>query len=291
MKIEMPPGTYVVAVSGGVDSVVLLHLLLQQKNLSLVVAHFDHGMRLHSAKDANFVADLSRKHSLQFETERVELGVNTSEAIAREHRYAFLRNVRRTHNAAHILTAHHQDDLIETIIHNLLRGTGRRGITSLASNAEVVRPLLAHPKSDIVSYAQEKRLSWREDGTNNDVSYTRNWIRHKLIPKLSKKQRDALLAMHKGLKQQSSEIDTFLSDIVPSLSSNRLEKSQFTLLPHAVAAEALVAWLRNNGVRNYDRKIIHRLINDIKTKKPGTRIPLSKSKRVLVEKQSVSIES
>ena len=132
---------YVVAVSGGVDSVVLLDMVAQEvAPQRLIVAHFDHGIRPESADDAAFVKSLAKQYGLTFETKREELGANASEELAREHRYAFLRDVAKRYSAT-IMTAHHADDIIETIAINMTRGTGWRGLAVLDSPG-IERPLL-----------------------------------------------------------------------------------------------------------------------------------------------------
>ena len=114
--------TYVVAVSGGVDSVVLLDVFSKIKHHTLVVAHFDHGIRTDSVHDARFVEALAKKHTLTFETLREELGADASEEKARDRRYAFLRSVAKKYDGR-IVTAHHSDDAVETIAINMSRGT------------------------------------------------------------------------------------------------------------------------------------------------------------------------
>src|SRR5690606_32014455 len=115
---------HVLAMSGGVDSVVLLHQYWQEQGSEgLVVAHFDHGIRTDSSADARFVEALAASYGIKFESRREELGSSASEAWARERRYHFLREVADSHQAV-LVTAHHGDDLIETIAINLSRGTG-----------------------------------------------------------------------------------------------------------------------------------------------------------------------
>ena len=158
----------VLAVSGGVDSVVLLDVLSKMSKLSLVVAHFDHGIRDDSAKDAVFVGELSKNYGLPFETKREELGKNVSEEKARVRRYKFLREVAEKYNAK-LVTAQHSDDAIETIAINLSRGTGWRGLAAMDS--DIVRPLINMTKAEIISYAKKNHLSWREDATNASDDY------------------------------------------------------------------------------------------------------------------------
>jgi tRNA(Ile)-lysidine synthase len=167
---------YVVAVSGGVDSVVLLHQLVQQPDLDLIVAHFDHGIRDDSHKDAEFVEELAASYGLVFESAREELGRQASEELARNRRYAFLRALANKHDAK-LVTAHHADDAIETVAINLTRGTGWRGLAVLDS--DIVRPLLDMSKQDIITYANTHNLSWREDSTNASDAYLRNRLRRK----------------------------------------------------------------------------------------------------------------
>lgn len=188
-------GTYIVAVSGGVDSVVLLDLLRRQRpGLRLIVAHVEHGIRGHESKaDARFVEHLSRVRRLPYELLEAELGPQTSEETARKRRYDFLRQIRIKHQAVGIMTAHHQDDVLETIVINLSRGTGWRGLCSLRSTPQTLRPLLGYAKSDIIAYAQAERLQWRHDATNDSDRYTRNRIRRYVIPRISTDERQRLL--------------------------------------------------------------------------------------------------
>lgn len=166
---------FIVAVSGGVDSVVLLDMLVDAYGAdSLVVAHFDHGIRLHSDDDAYFVETLALRYGCLFESRREELGADASEAHARDRRYLFLDELARRH-AATLVTAHHLDDLVETIALQLLRGTGWRGLTPFGRAAK--RPLLTMTKRDIYEYAREHGLDWCEDETNQDMRYARNRVR------------------------------------------------------------------------------------------------------------------
>ncbi len=169
----------IVAVSGGVDSVVLLDKLVRQNEYELIVAHFDHGIRSESEADARFVRGLAQVYGLPFELRREELGVLASEAIARERRYVFLADLAERYDAQ-IVTAHHQDDILETIAINLTRGTGWRGLAVFGSHNNIVRPQLDVTKANIYTYALIHHLEWVEDETNMSDNYLRNRIRKKL---------------------------------------------------------------------------------------------------------------
>ena len=224
---------YVLAVSGGVDSVVLLDMMAKTIGSELVVAHFDHGIREDSAEDAEFVALLAEKYGLPFFDKREELGSSASEALARERRYAFLRGVASQFDAP-IVTAHHLDDLVETVAINLKRGTGWRGLAALDS--DVLRPLVDIPKEQLIQYAQANGLKWREDSTNASDAYLRNRVRQQLatIPHDTKRQ---LRALHSHQKQLKKEIEKEVANIVGD--DSKYSRYLFTHLSQSTALECL----------------------------------------------------
>jgi len=175
----------VVAVSGGVDSVALLHLLRFTPGLpdvTLVAAHVDHAMRPGSRGDAAWVSGLCRAWGVTAEIRRLDPAPLT-EAEARTARYAVLEEVRAKHGAHQVLTAHHADDQAETVLFRALRGTGLRGLRGIPERRApaVWRPLLPFDRDDIVGYAARVGLSWREDPTNAG-GFARNVIRHEVLP-------------------------------------------------------------------------------------------------------------
>jgi len=189
-----PGDTVVVAVSGGLDSMVLLHLLrfaLPGGPRWVLVAHFDHGMRPDSAADVHWLRGLCRVWGLTLVSERAA-EPPTSEAGARRMRYEFLEGVREGMGARAVLTAHHADDQAETVLHRLLRGTGPDGLAGIAEEREplVVRPLLSFRREELVAYAGTVGLGWRVDPTNAEVDFTRNWIRHDLLPAVTARMGD-----------------------------------------------------------------------------------------------------
>jgi tRNA(Ile)-lysidine synthetase-like protein len=267
LQTKVPKGKYVVAVSGGVDSIVLLDLL-RKTDSELVIAHFDHGIRHNSNEDAEFVCQLAKAGGLIYEEERANLGPDASEDKARKVRYEFLERIVKKHQAIVVITAHHQDDVIETSIINLLRGTGRHGLTSLKSRQGLLRPLLQVPKSELITYANESSLAWREDSTNLDTKYLRNKIRLEVIPKMTDSQRQEWL----GILQKAADINQKLDTDLQNSLRRGLHKGQpvlnrqwFVMLPHSLAKEILLVLLRQIGARDVDRKTIERLTVQIKT--------------------------
>lgn len=271
MKIQVEPGKYVVAVSGGVDSVCLLNMLSKQENLELVVAHFDHGIRKDSQHDRLFVEGLAHEHGLAFEYAAGKLGPKASEAAARAARYQFLEGVKTKHWAHAVVTAHHQDDLIETAIINLLRGTGRKGLTSLMPREGIVRPLLHLTKAELLHYAKQNNLQWREDSTNRETKYLRNYVRHEILPKFSEQQRQRLLAIVREQKAVNDQLDELLP-----VRAETLDRRWFTGLPHDVAKEVMASWLRLQGLREFDAPTIERAVVGAKTAHAGKKVALKK---------------
>ncbi len=287
MKVDVHKGKYVLAVSGGVDSVVLLDILSNQKNLELIVTHFDHGIRENSADDRKFVASLAKKYKLSFEYDKGKLGAKASEEVARKARYDFLKKILDKYNADAIITAHHQDDVLETMIINLLRGTGRKGLTSLKSSGHIVRPLLHTTKQEIKDYAQANSLTWHEDPTNADTGYLRNWIRHQLVPKLSSAQKEHLLGTHTRMEKINNELDDLLEGILAS--RNYLDTKLLVLLPHALAKETMAYWLRKNGIADFDTKTLERLVVGAKTLAAGKLIEVKNGKKLQVSANKLTI--
>ncbi len=179
--------TLVVAVSGGLDSTVLLHLLRFTPGLPalrLVAAHVDHAMRPSSAPDAAWVRGLCRAWDVACMSTRLD-PAPTSEAEARRARYAFLKEVVDQEGAVSIATAHHADDQAETVLFRALRGTGIRGLAGIPRRSgRAWRPLLPFRRVEIETYAREVGLRWRDDPSNRDVGFARNALRHRVLPAL-----------------------------------------------------------------------------------------------------------
>lgn len=240
---------YIVAVSGGVDSVVLLHMLENRalpdfsEQAQFIVAHFDHGIREGSGDDAVFVRELAKEYDYSFELYRANLGKNCSEEQARQERYDFLRQCSKKYNASGIVLAHHRDDVVETVILNLIRGTGWRGLSSLRSNAELRRPLLSFSKQQLIDYAKQHHLTWVEDATNTDEKYLRNYIRHRLIPKAESRDTNfithILTCISKSTTQRE-EIDGMLDKITASFVNGEgynIRRYEFVMMPTSVVKE------------------------------------------------------
>lgn len=191
---EDTAGPGVIAVSGGADSVALLCALAADPPPGgLVVAHLNHQLReTASDADAAFVAKLLRQlpHHIESIDVRAAAEGDNLEATARRVRYDFLSRVAASVGAGWVATGHTLDDQAETVLHRLIRGTGLRGLRGIAAVRELspgvrlVRPLLTVAREDVIAYLRATGQSWREDETNRDPAFTRNRIRHELLPLL-----------------------------------------------------------------------------------------------------------
>lgn len=280
------------AVSGGVDSMALLDLLSKLSDVDLVVAHFNHGIRSDSGQDEALVTATAKGYNLPLEVGRVRLGPSASEASARTARYEFLHQAKQKHQAVAIITAHHQDDLIETAIINILRGTGPRGLVAIANNQDIIRPLLHVPKPEILKYAKSSKLSWRDDPTNQDEKYLRNYVRKNLLVGLSAAQRQEFLDQINVVAGGQEEFDMTISLVAAQLEADgQIDRQLFIGLPTELGRELVAFWLRRLGYRDFDKRNIERTQMFIKTALPGSRHNLGGGFWLVVGAQTVRFEA
>jgi tRNA(Ile)-lysidine synthase len=216
----------VVAVSGGSDSVALVQLLDQlaaAAQSSLVLAHFDHGWRDDSDQDAEFVSQLADQLGWPCVVGHAAADGPQTEQAARDQRYQFLHEVARRHGARCVVTGHTQDDQAETILDRILRGSGMRGLSGiprlrpLDEDIVLVRPLLACRREELQQYLQQRQQAWREDSSNQDPNFTRNRIRHELLPLLSEQYHEAAAQSLVQLGQLAEETQQYLGQQVAEL--------------------------------------------------------------------------
>jgi len=197
----------VVAVSGGVDSVVMFDLLASWKtawDLTIAAAHVNHGLRgEESDMDEQFVRGLAGSYGIDCHVERVDTSRESRhrklsiQEAARNLRYAFLADLRVALGYTSIATAHNADDNAETILLNLIRGAGVQGMAGIPrvrADVHAIRPLLGVSRLEILAYAKEKHLAYRTDSSNAKEEYTRNFLRHSVIPLLEDNVNPGIIA-------------------------------------------------------------------------------------------------
>jgi tRNA(Ile)-lysidine synthase len=273
---DLPPdGRYLAGVSGGRDSVALLHWLVSLGYERLVVCHLNHRLRGRSSDaDARFVEKLAENFDADFElgTTKVRALAKKQkmsiETAAREARYAFFAETARRRNCRTIFVAHHADDLVETFLINLFRGAGGAGLSAMREistrringvDLTIVRPLLWVWRREIEDYIRKHRLRFREDATNKNLTPLRNRIRHRIIPYLEKMLgrnirqniwRTAVIAADEERWIESELRDSTHAD---------LSVAKLRTLPVALQRRALLKWLRTQNVADVGFDTIERV--------------------------------
>ncbi len=270
----LPAGAAIAcAVSGGIDSVAMLHGLIavneiHERRWRLHVAHLDHGLRETSGDDGRFVESLTQSLGLSYtqqssdireESKRAGAGI---EETARRIRYDFLERVAREIGAAHICVAHHADDQAETVLHRILRGTGIRGLAGMRNirplrdggDIQLVRPMLTFSQCELQAYLNARGLPWRHDETNDDpATATRNTIRLELLPRIAELVNpgaaSALVRLAEHARRCDAAIRQFALDALrhmhvdESTGSVRLTAASIAGLPTAVQSEIITILL------------------------------------------------
>jgi tRNA(Ile)-lysidine synthase len=259
-----PDERSLIGVSGGRDSVALLHQLHAAGFRGLVVCHLDHALRAESAEDARFVERLAAKWGYPCVSERADVAAlarkrkQSLETAAREARYAFFARTARARDCPRLFLAHHADDQVETFLFNLFRGsaaTGLAGMTPLTDRLidgiplRIARPMLNMWRVEIDAYIAEHGLAFREDDSNEDRRFMRNRLRHEIIPALEqafgRDIRRAVWRTAEILRAEDELLDGMTGDTPGEFSVPDLQAA-----PLALQRRRLHAWLKAHGVAN-----------------------------------------
>jgi len=251
--------TFLVGVSGGRDSMALLHALKRLGFRKLVVCHLDHGLRgKWSRGDAGFVAKQAGLLGLDLESARARTGEfakatgRSIEAAARELRRAFFLECSRRRHCRRLLLAHHADDQVETCLFNFLRGSGAAGLAGMKPEStrdglRIIRPMLEISRGEITADVAAHKIPFREDHTNAEIEHTRNRIRNLVIPAIDgafgESFRQAVLRASHIFRQE----DEWLESQTPEFSKT-LSCAALRAMPAALRHRAVLRWLRRSGV-------------------------------------------
>ena len=286
-------------ISGGPDSMCLLYLLIELKkkhNFKLIVAHVNHNMRKEALDEANYVKDYALKNDLIFEYFEIPNDNHEflKEAESRKYRYDFFESLIKKYKANYLFTAHHGDDLVETILMRIVRGSSLRGYSGFPrltnkGSYKIVRPLITITKDEITKFLDEKNIKYAYDYTNDSMDYTRNRYRKKMLPFLKEEDKDVHLKFKKfseTLKLYDDFIKNILKEEKPKLFKNNvLDLNGFNKLDYLIKRELLYEIL--SDVIGDDliltENLLNNLMNSICSKKPNVVINISNKHNTIKE--------
>lgn len=249
------PESLLVGVSGGIDSVAMLHALVGSGRKP-VVLHFDHGWRAKSGDDAKWVRKLAEQFGLKFIDGKMRASAKDhNEAKARAARFAFFAKTARRLRNPHLVLAHHADDQVETFLLQLLRGSGAAGggmnAVSRRDGLILHRPWLGVWKKEITAYARHHRLKWREDETNTDTRHRRNLIRRRVLPYLQKQfspqVAENLLRATEIFRAENEWLNELCAEEAGNL---ELATRKLRVLPLAQQRRTILRWLQHRNVND-----------------------------------------
>ena len=270
------PKKFLYALSGGVDSVALLHCL-RENGFHPLVAHYNHRWFPHEDRYESFCAKLAKQWKLKFVSKRAKRSEHATEGKAREARYAFLVQTAKRLGCSVIVTAHNANDQAETVLMRLLRGAGSRGLGAMKfkvsrDGVAIVRPWLEVSREEVLRYVKSHKLDWYEDPVNDELTRFRGKVRHRLLPYLKRnfhenlikrlcQTADLLAEEDFYLTQQSQKI---LETIRDRGSSHRLVTRSLLHLPLALQRRVIRAWLELEEVKDIDFELIESILRLLK---------------------------
>jgi tRNA(Ile)-lysidine synthase len=296
---------YLIGVSGGRDSVALLHLLVSLGFKKLIVCHLDHCLRGRaSSGDARFVQRLADKlgaPAIIGKTDVARLADEnrlSTETAARNARYEFFAKIAREKKCRTVFLAHHADDQVETFLFNLFRGAGSGGLGAMRfktarvigkTELRIVRPLLGIWRGEIDEYIRANRLRFREDATNQSLENTRSVMRHRILPMIARNfGRDVRLALWRAAEIFAAQNDCLKASL--HFDSAELSVADLRALPDALQRFAIHQWLRQHAVREVGfalvetiRELLPPESRKAKANLPGARHVRRREKKLFIE--------
>lgn len=292
----------VVGVSAGPDSMCLLHILQKRTN-KIIVCHINHNVRKQSKKEEKYLRKYCEENNLIFESMLIEkYEENNFENEARKKRYAFYETILKKYNSNKLFLAHHGDDLIETVLMKIVRGSnieGYSGIKRISNikDYQIIRPLLEYTKDDIINYNKKHNIKYYMDNSNNDIHYTRNRYRHKILPLLKKEDKN----VHIKFLKYSITLDEY-DKYIKSLIKQNINKIYQNKIINLEELNKLDSFLKKNTLYYiindiYDNKSntiseknIENVLKIVESKKPNLTLNMPKNKILVKEYNKLYIE-
>ena len=289
--------TIVLGLSGGPDSMCLFSLLLELKkiyNLNIICAHINHNVRLESDEEAEFVKKVVKKEQCILEYYKIEnYEKENFESNARKKRYTFYKEIIKKYNAKYLMTAHHGDDLIETILMRLVRGSNLNGYAGFKKETEyehykLLRPLIYTTKEEIEKYLNSNNIEYRIDKTNQDIKYTRNRYRKNILPLLKLENKN----IHKKFLKFSEElykIEEFLEKqtenaLTKVVASDKLDLHEYSKLDSLLQKRVIEYILKKeyqDNINYINEKHLQKILEICQNKKANAALNLPKKKRLI----------
>ncbi|HEV3149118.1 MAG TPA: tRNA lysidine(34) synthetase TilS [Chthoniobacterales bacterium] len=293
LRLLSPGARYLIGVSGGRDSVALLHWLVECGYNKLIVCHLNHQLRGRSSRvDAIFVKKLAAKYDVDLAlgaTDVRALAARTKQSIetaARDARYRFFAQVAKRRRCRTIFLGHHADDLVETLLINLFRGAGPGGLSAMRGvsvrkidniKLQIVRPLLGVSREQIDDYVRSHRLKFREDASNKNLAPLRNRIRHCIIPEIEKQLGRNVRGTIWRAATIAAEEENFFEALLPDKLSKltALAVKPLRAMPIAVQRRILHEWLRARDVPDLSFDLVERVraLLDLGNRAAKTNLP------------------
>ena len=301
-----PDARYLVGVSGGRDSVALLHSLVERGYEQLIVCHLNHQLRGRSSDaDARFVKKLAAKCDVDLEMGSTNVRALAAkqkmsiEAAARDARYKFFAQVAKQRRTQTIFLAHHADDLIETFLINLFRGAGASGLSAIREisnrrigdvDLTIVRPFLGRWRNEIDRYVRKHRLKFREDASNKNLAPLRNRIRRRIIPYLEK-------TLGRNIRQSiwraatiAAEEENWIEDQLPDATDADLVVAKVRDLPIALQRREILKWLRARKIANVGFDVVEDVRSLLGYDAPVAKVNLPQDRHVRRRAGKIFIE-
>lgn len=282
--------TIVIGLSGGPDSMCLLDVIKSlNKNIKIVCAHINHNIRKESFEEQKFIEDYCQKNELIFETttfDKKSEDQDYNELELREKRYNYFETIIKKYNAKYLFTAHHGDDLVETILMRISRGSNLKGYTGFQvetkkKNYKVIKPLIFLTKEDINTYNKERNIPYVLDKTNDEDNYTRNRYRHNVLPFLKGENQNIhlkYLKFSRELLTYYEYVDKVVNkEIDKRFEKNTLDIEGFSRLDKLIQTKIIEYILDTNYIDNLylvSDKHVNLILNIIDNPKPNLEINL-----------------
>lgn len=292
IKRTIKPNTsIIVATSGGPDSMCLLNILTNMKErYQIICAHVNHNLRKESKEEAEMVEKYCQKNKIIFEYYQIKKYEGNIENYARVQRYKYFKQLIKKYNAKYLLTAHHGDDLIETILMRISRGTdikGLKGFTKLTdrSNYKIYRPLISITKEEILKYLEKNKIEYALDKTNEEDTYTRNRYRKYILPQLKKENKNIhknFIKLSNSIKEYEDHLNEEKEKIIKNIYSENIInlrelKKEDKLMKQAIIYSILDITY-NDSINLIKEKHIEDILKAIDNEKPNITVSLPSNK-------------